>query len=84
MTQKDKMLQMVLDDPRLQEFYEYTRKEYDEGVYEAINSDNAVVASVAKIIVELNASDDPSEQKRVYQTIFKYLNDNLLAWLLKT
>ena len=79
MTQKDKMLQMVLDDPRLQEFYEYTRKEYDEGVYEAINSDNAVVASVAKIIVELNASDDPSEQKRVYQTIFKYLNDNLLA-----
>ena len=79
MTQKDKMLQMVLDDPRLQEFYEYTRKEYDEGIYEAINSDNAVVASVAKIIVELNASDDPSEQKRVYQTIFKYLNDNLLA-----
>lgn len=79
MTQKDKMPQMVLDDPRLQEFYEYTRKEYDEGVYEAINSDNAIVASVAKIIVEFNGSDDPSEQKRVYQTIFKYLNDNLLA-----
>lgn len=79
MTQKDKMLQMVLDDPRLQELYEYSRKDYDEGVYEAINSDNAVVASVAKIIVELNGSDDPSEQKRVYQTIFKYLNDKLLV-----
>ena len=79
MTQKDKMLQMVLDDPRLQEFYEYSRKDYDEDIYEAINSDNAIVASVAKIIVELNGSDDPSEQKRVYQTIFKYLNDNLLA-----
>ena len=79
MTQKDKMLQMVLDDPRLQELYEYTRKDYDEGVYVAINSDNAVVAAVARIIVELNGSDDPSEQKRVYQTIFKYLNDNLLA-----
>lgn len=79
MTQKDKMLQMVLDDPRLQELYEYTRKDYDEGIYEAINSDNAVVAAVAKIIVELNGSDDPSEQKRVYQTIFKYLNDRLLA-----
>ena len=79
MTQKDKMLQMVLDDSRLQEFYEYTRKDYDEGVYEAINSDNAVVASVAKIIIELNGSDDPSEQKRVYQTIFKYLHDKLLA-----
>lgn len=79
MTQKDKMLQMVLDDPRLQEFYEYSRKDYDEDIYEAINSDNAIVASVAKIIVELNGSDDPSEQKRVYQTIFKYLNDKLLV-----
>ena len=79
MTQKDKMLQMVLDDPKLQEIYEYTRKDYDEGVYEAINSNNAIVSAVAKIIVELNGSDDPSEQKRVYQTIFKYLNDNLLS-----
>lgn len=79
MTQKDKMLQMVLDDPKLQELYEYTRKDYDDGVYEAINSRNAIVSAVAKIIVELNCSDDPSEQKRVYQTIFKYLNDNLLA-----
>ena len=79
MTQKDKMLQMVLDDPKLQELYEYTRKDYDEGVYEAINSSNAIVSAVAKIIVELNGSDDPSEQKREYQTIFKYLNDKLLA-----
>ena len=56
MTQKDKMLQMVLDDPKLQEIYEYTRKDYDEGVYEAINSNNAIVSAVAKIIVELNGS----------------------------
>ena len=48
MTQKDKMLQMVLDDPKLQELYEYTRKDYDEGVYEAINSSNAIVSAVAK------------------------------------
>ena len=79
MTQKDKMLQMVLDDPKLQELYEYTRKDYDEDVYEAINSNNAIVSTVARIIIELNGSDDPSEQKRVYQTVFKYLNDNLLA-----
>ena len=79
MTQKDKMLQLVLDDPKLQELYEYTRKDYDEGVYEAINSNNAIVSTVARIIIELNGSDDPSEQKRVYQTVFKYLNDNLLA-----
>ena len=79
MTQKDKMLKMVLDDPKLQETYEYSRKDYAEGVYEAINSGKPIVTAVAKIIIELNGSDDPSEQKRVYQTIFRYLNDNLLA-----
>ncbi len=79
MTQKDKMLQMVLGDPKLQEFYEYTRKDYSESVYELVNSNNAIVSSVARIILELNGSDDPSEQKRVYQTIFKYLNDRLLV-----
>ena len=79
MTQKNKMFQMVLDNPELQDIYGYSHKDYDEGVYEAINSNNAIVSAVAKIIVELNGSDDPSEQKRVYQTVFKYLNDNLLA-----
>ena len=78
-TQQDKMLKMVLDDPKLQEDYEYTRKDYDVSVYEALKSDKTIVSTVAKIIVELNGSDDPSEQKRVYQTIFKYLNDNLLV-----
>jgi hypothetical protein len=78
-TQQDKMLKMVLDDPKLQEAYEYTRKDYDVSVYEAMKSDKTIVSTVAKIIVELNGSDDPSEQKRVYQTIFKYLNDNLLV-----
>lgn len=79
MTQKDKMLQLVLNDPKLQEFYEYSPKDYEEGVYKAINSKKTIVSTVAKIIIELNGSDDPSEQKRVYQTIFKYLNDNLLS-----
>lgn len=79
MTQKDKMFQMVLDDPELQDVYGYSRKDYDEDVYEAINSSNPIVSTVAKIVVGLNGSDDPGEQKRVYQTIFKYLNDNLLV-----
>lgn len=79
MTQKDKMLQMVLDDPKLQEYYGYTCKDYEEGIDEAKNSDKAIVSTVARIIIELNGSDDPGEQKRVYQTIFKYLNDNLLS-----
>lgn len=79
MTQKDKMLQMVLDDPKLQESYGFTRDDYKGGVYEASRSNNTIVSAVAKIIIELNSSDDPTEQKRVYKTIFQYLNDNLLV-----
>ena len=78
MTQKDKMLRMVLDDPKLQETYDYVPDEY-ESIYDALNSDNAIVVAVAKIIKELNGSDDPSEQKRVYKTVFTYLNNNMLV-----
>ena len=76
-TQKDKMLKLVLDDEHLQEVYGF--KNTFETVSDAMESDNPVVVAVAKIIKELNGSDDPSEQKRVYQTIFTYLNNNLLA-----
>ena len=78
MTQKDKMLQMVLDDPKLRETYDYDSDEY-ESINDALNSGNAIVVAVAKIIKELNGSDDPSEQKRVYKTVFTYLNNNLLV-----
>lgn len=78
MTQKDKMLRLVLNDPKLQEAYGYAPDEY-ESIYDALSSDNPIVVAVAKIIKELNGSDDPSEQKRVYKTIFTYLNNNLLV-----
>ena len=78
MTQKDKMLRMVLDDPKLRETYDYALDDY-ESIYDALNSNNAIVVAVAKIIKELNGSDDPSEQKRVHKTIFTYLNNNLLV-----
>ena len=77
MTQKDKMLRMVLDDPKLRETYDYEPEDY-ESIYDALNSRNAIVVAVAKIIKELNGSDDPAEQKRVYKTVFTYLNNNLL------
>ena len=78
MTQKDKMLRMVLDDPKLREAYGYAPDDY-ESINDALDSDNAIVVAVAKIIKELNGSDDPTEQKRVYKTIFTYLNNNLLV-----
>ena len=78
MTQKDKMLRMVLDDQKLRENYDYVPEDY-ESIYDALNSKKAIVVAVAKIIKELNGSDDPSEQKRVYKTVFTYLNKNLLV-----
>ena len=77
MTNKERMLHMVLDDTKLQELYDYDLSEYED-LYTALNSDNVVVASVARIIKELDGSTDESVQKKVYKTIFSYINDNLL------
>ena len=77
MTNKERMLHMVLDDKKLQELYEYDKSEYED-LYTAINSENVVVAAVARIIKNLDGSTDESDQKKVYMTVFNYLNDNLL------
>lgn len=77
MTNKERMLHMVLDDTKLQELYDYDQSEYED-LYTALNSDNVVVASVARIIKELDGSTHESVQKKVYKTIFSYINDNLL------
>ena len=78
MTNKERMLHMALDDTKLQELYDYDQSEYED-LYTALNSDNVVVASVARIIKELDGSTDESVQKKVYKTIFSYINDNLLV-----
>ena len=77
MTNKERMLHMVLDDKKLQELYEYDKSEYED-LYTAMNSENVVVATVARIIKNLDGSTDPGDQKKVYMTVFNYLNDNLL------
>ena len=77
MTNKERMLNMVLDDTKLQELYDYDQSEYED-LYTALNSDNVVVASVARIIKELDGSTDESVQKKVYMTVFNYINENLI------
>ena len=39
MTNKERMLHMVLDDTKLQELYDYDQSEYED-LYTALNSDN--------------------------------------------
>lgn len=77
MTNKERMLHMVLDDKKLQELYDYDESEYED-MYTAINSENIVVAAVARIVKQLDGSTDESVQKKVYMTVFNYINDNLL------
>lgn len=77
MTNKERMLHMVLDDKKLQELYDYDETEYED-MYAAINSENIVVASVARIIKQLDGSTDESDQKKVYMTVSNYINENFI------
>lgn len=77
MSNKERMLHMVLDDPKLQELYDYDKSEYED-LYQALNSENVIVAAVARIIKNLDGSTDESNQKKVYMTVFNYINENYI------
>jgi hypothetical protein len=77
MSNKNKMLQLVLSDKNLSSFYEYNAEDY-QSVSDALQSDNTVVVAVAKIIRGVAENSDKSIQKSVYQEVFNYLNQNLL------
>ena len=77
MTNKERMLHMVLDDKKLQELYDYNESEYED-MYSAINSENVIVAAVARIIKDLDGSTDENVQKKVYMTVFNYINENYI------
>ncbi len=77
MTNKERMLHMVLDDIKLQELYDYDKSEYED-MYTAMNSENVIVAVVARIVKDLDGSNDESVQKKVYMTVFNYINENLI------
>lgn len=77
MSNKERMLHMVLDDPKLQELYDYDKSEYED-LYQALNSENIIVAAVARIIKYLDGSTDESDQKKVYMTVFNYINENYI------
>ena len=77
MSNKERMLHMVLDDPKLQELYDHDKSEYED-LYQALNSENVIVAAVARIIKYLDGSTDESDQKKVYMTVFNYINENYI------
>ena len=62
---------------KLQELYDYDKSEYED-LYQALNSENVIVAAVARIIKYLDGSIDESDQKKVYMTVFNYINENYI------
>lgn len=77
MTNKERMLRMVLDDKTLKEKFHYEESDYED-FESALGSENPVVVAVAKIINELKGATDEATQKKVYLTVSNYLNNNYL------
>lgn len=77
MNNKERMLHLVLDDRKLQELYGYDESEYED-FDTALSSENVVVVAVARIIKDLDGSTDDSDRKRVYMTVFNYINENYI------
>lgn len=77
MINEEKMLKMVLADPKLSEEYGYDKYDY-ENIETALDSSNVVVAVVARIIKNITTKGSMSdgEKKTLYLSVFKYLNDN--------
>jgi hypothetical protein len=73
-TNGDKVLQAVLSDERLINQVDYNPADFAT-ITEALDSDNAVVCAVAKIIdgKENNATD-----REIYNEVTNYLKSNLI------
>lgn len=74
---KDRLLQLVLSDERIIKKYGIDATEYPT-VSDALNSENAIVATIAEIIDSIKDSFDLSDQKALYTKLHRQLNDTLL------
>lgn len=77
MTRQDRMLQLVLSDEKLIRKYEIDPADYPS-IYDALNSENPIVASIAMIIDSVKDEFDKSSHKMLYTKIQHHLNDTLL------
>ena len=76
MTNEEKMLKLVLDDPELKKGYGYSPDDYED-LGTALRSTNPVVANVARIVKNLHGSTDKSDRKSLYYEVFNNLKDEL-------
>lgn len=74
LTNGDKVLQAVLSDEKLINQRNYNPTDFDT-IVDALNSDNAVVCAVAKII---NGKENNATDKEIYIEVTNYLKSNLI------
>lgn len=72
-TNNDKMLEAVLTDPDLMKFGEYNPASVSS-IYQAIDSDNIVVSTVAQII---KRSSEQATEREIYKEVTEYLKRNV-------
>jgi hypothetical protein len=76
MTNADKIFQAVIKEPELEEFGHYNFEDYyNVGVIDAINDENVVVATVARIVQH---STTHSGKGEIYNSISNYLKQNVI------
>lgn len=73
LTNSDKMLQIVLSDPRLIDYGGYNSEDY-KTVIDALNSESIVVVAVAKIVQGVQRDFTSRE---IYAEVQNYLKMNL-------
>jgi hypothetical protein len=80
MNDTEQIMRMVLEDEELRKAYGYDLEEVLKmDIFEARDSDNAVVAAVARVVGAVNKNLDPTKKKEIYQKMFNYLNTRLLS-----
>ena len=70
LTNSDRILQSVLQDEKLVELYPYNPNDF-ETIEEALQSDNYLVCTIAKII---DGKNEDKTDKEIYNEINNYLN----------
>lgn len=73
LTNGDKILQAVLNDERLCEYAEYNPADF-ETITDALDSNNSVVYTIAKII---DGNEHNATEKEIYNEVSNYLKQNI-------
>lgn len=72
-TNSDRILQAVIEDEQLVNFYGYNPEDYTS-ISEALNSDITVVNAIAQIIV---GNEQKSTEKEIYNEVSNFLKSTI-------